>query len=266
MAGTSPASRAKEGGGQSGMPKTHPTAPHTRPDDGPRDSPIPQGVPHAEEVRRLRVDALVAEALPKLHADVRQNFGEAEVRALAALFNDLDHSQAGTLTLQEFRLLLTLLAERSKAAASLRGARTVGEEASGNTFPSEARATSSGADVAAPALGLRDALFIFRQLELDASGALSFGELLRLLAADPSIHDHALAEAKSLPGDTPHRQTKTSKKGKKAKHRRHRAEHPLSPTMKSLRAVPTGHAATPMQNQTRIHTAKARTGGASGLV
>ena len=50
--------------------------------------------------------------LRELPPSVSSAFGDAELRALAGLFTDLDHDLDGTLSLQEFRMLLTLLDER----------------------------------------------------------------------------------------------------------------------------------------------------------
>ena len=75
-------------------------------------------VKHAEEARRVRIDVFVANTAPALSPHVSRAFGEAELRALAAVFVDLDHGSKGALTLQEFRVLLAMLAERAAKAVA----------------------------------------------------------------------------------------------------------------------------------------------------
>lgn len=109
----------------------------------------------AEDERRVRVDALVERAAPTIaQAQGRgASFGTAEVRALGALFDDLDADRDGKLSLQEMQLLLTLVNEKSSTASSLEHSAT------------------------APHLGLREANTIFRNLDKDASGTLDFTEV-----------------------------------------------------------------------------------------
>jgi len=155
-----------------------------------------------EEARGKLIDTLVAQATPALRSHARLAFGEAELRALAGLFADLDHDRDGALTLAEFRLLLTLLSERAAGrdgAAQTKRAATI--TTTGETAKAEpTRGGTRRERPASIALGLRDAYSIFRQLDLDASGGLSFAELLRLLASDDSIGQTALAEARDPGG------------------------------------------------------------------
>ena len=82
-----------------------------------------------------------------------QQLGEAELRALAELFDDLDTDHTGSLDLKQFRSLLTLLAQRVAAR-----------------------------DVDGVVYGLREAHTIFAASDLDSSGSLDFPEFIALLA------------------------------------------------------------------------------------
>ena len=164
-----------------------------------------------EEARRRRIDALVATSKEELTSHVRRAFGDSELRAFAGLFTDMDHDGDGALSIQEFRLLLTLLAERSRAGA--RG--SMAAESAGFKVSS----TSPSAQSYSPTLsfGLRDVHGIFRQLDLDASAALSFAELLQLLAADEGLGKTALVEAQDMGGKHLRGGKERARKLKKAK-------------------------------------------------
>ena len=138
----------------------------------------------AEEARRVRVDELVEKTAPTLPPEVSRSFGEAELRALAALFIDLDHGGKGALRLPEFRVLLSMLEERY-------------EERTKKESPSQILAVGATPKVERQ-VGLREAQAIFRQCDLDANGELSFAELLQLLTTDQDMSQAALAEGRSL--------------------------------------------------------------------
>ena len=189
----------------------HRTQRRTRP---PRWSPLPGnagGAYEAEMRRRAQIDALLERTVAELPPSVSSAFGDAELRALAGLFTDLDHDLDGTLSLQEFRMLLTLLDERIEKTRARRAEASGGavEEGDKESSPAAPGPLSSlplslAAHVAQRAaeqrhrLGLREAHAVFRTLDLDASGALSFAELLNLLAADTGFRGVALQEAREL--------------------------------------------------------------------
>ena len=169
------------------------------------------GAYEAEMRRRAQIDSLLERTVAELPPSVSSAFGDAELRALAGLFTDLDHDLDGTLSLQEFRMLLTLLDERIEKTRARRAEASGGavEEGDKESSPAAPGPLSSlplslAAHVAQRAaeqrhrLGLREAHAVFRTLDLDASGALSFAELLNLLAADTGFRGVALQEAREL--------------------------------------------------------------------
>ena len=209
----------------------------------------------AEEARRAKVDNLLAQTIPILDPALAAAFGEAEMRALAALFADLDHHNKGSLDLPEFRLLLALLAERNAAraheraqqqalnAASMRSSRSLAEE-SETAFSELLSVSSKGLDdtpltvtfageegptgapappPVPPAFGLREAHTIFRRCRLDANGQMPFATLLKLLAEVEVLKAAAIREGRSALGKLSGRKNKRKGKGKRASKAKARA-------------------------------------------
>ena len=169
-------------------------------------------VKHAEEARRVRIDALVANTAPALSPHVSRAFGEAELRALAAVFVDLDHGSKGALTLQEFRVLLAMLAERAaKAVAAAKKGRSTAPRPEGAEGAHADIPTGSTTVADVEPLGLREAHAIFRQSGLDTNAHMTFGALLALLADDEPTSKVALAEGRALV-DQPQRKPRRSSK------------------------------------------------------
>ena len=177
------------------------------------------------------------------------------MRALAALFADLDHHNKGSLDLPEFRLLLALLAERNAAraheraqhqalnAASMRSSRSLAEE-SETAFSELLSVSSKGLDdtpltvtfageegptgapappPVPPAFGLREAHTIFRRCRLDANGQMPFATLLKLLAEVEVLKAAAIREGRSALGKLSGRKNKRKGKGKRASKAKARA-------------------------------------------
>lgn len=144
----------------------------------------------AEEARRSQVDRLLVSTTPTLSPEVSRAFGEAELRALAAVFVDLDHGSKDALRLHEFRILVGMLAERAAKAAAKTGRKVMA--AGGRESPD----TPMGAAV--EPLGLREAHAIFLQCGLDANGEMPFAALLGLLAQDEAMSKVALDEGRAL--------------------------------------------------------------------
>jgi hypothetical protein len=112
------------------------------------------------------------------------------MRSLAALFDDLDHDGDGALSLQEFRMLLSLLSERSRANDD-------------NAYASSGvggGGSSVGGGAGSETLGLNAAHRFFRHFDRDASGSLSFVEWLQLLSKDRSLGSVAVEEAADIGG------------------------------------------------------------------
>ena len=143
----------------------------------------------AEQQRQERIDALLERAAP-VRATTARWFGDAETRALAALFGDLDHDRDGALSLAEFRVLLTLLAER----AGRKDAAASGSVGGGANSDAGGGANGAGAD-AGVAFELRKAHAIFHSCSLNSKGSLEFADFLQLLAADSTISRPALSDA-----------------------------------------------------------------------